>query len=395
MKKSLYIFILVLISTKFFGLHPFGDIFTALGGIPWFLKVFIWMSYGALIYKSKAHHDLFVKKNILPVIWIFVGIFFSFIPAYVYSGQSPLVSFSTYRYQYFWVVLFLIIYIKPLPNDIIKSLSWFSVLFVVAALAKHYLVSDWFYISEAEDDKQSRYIDDILYPEGLSLLLIPFYYYCSKIRQSSTIRDLIIILFFFFSFFILHNRSTLLIAVLIVAFSILTKKSKFRIPFILLSLGIGFLIVYFTKDVWIDIYEETMSQIDNNDYNRIVAINYFFSEGNPNWVTSIFGNGFLSAHVNSRYYDLAEMGIFNSDVGFVGYWNYYGVIPIIVFITYIFRSFFSKRCPFYVKAIGFHMLCCSLTISYFAKAEGILWFSFFYYFYVYFTSNKVLQVVHP
>ena len=393
MKKSLYIFILVLFTTKFFSLHPFGDIFTALGGIPWFLTVFIWMSYGALIYKSKAHHDLFVKKNILPVIWIFVGILLSFIPAYIYSGQSPLVSFSTYRYQYFWVVLFLIIYIKPLPNDIIKSLSCFSILFVTAALAKHYLVSDWFYITEVEGDKQSRYIDDILYPDGLSLLLIPFYYYCSKIRQSSTVRDLIIILLFFFSFLILHNRSTLLIAVLIVAFFILSKKSKYRIPFIVLSLGIGILIVYYTQDVWIDIYEETMSQIDNDDYARIVAINYFLSDGNPNWVTTIFGNGFLSAHVNSISYDLAERGIYNSDVGFIGYWNYYGIIPIIVFIIYIFKSFFSKRCPFYVKAIGFHMLCCSLTISYFAKPEGILWFSFFYYLYIYHNNKQPLYEV--
>ena len=84
-----------------------------------------------------------------------------------------------------------------------------------------------------------------------------------------------------------------------------------------------------------------------------------------------------------------ELGIYNSDLGMIGYWNQYGIIPVITFLAYIWRSFRAKWCPFYVKATGFHLLACALTISYFGTPANILWFVVFYYLYVYYQHEYV------
>lgn len=121
MRKTTYIFILLLFSANFFDLQPIGQLFAMLNGVVGLLFLYIWLVYGVVIYKKKSDHCLCIRQNVYPAIWILVGIIVSMIPAYLYYGQSFITSIIAYRVQYFWLVIPLLLYIKPKTKDIIQS----------------------------------------------------------------------------------------------------------------------------------------------------------------------------------------------------------------------------------------------------------------------------------
>lgn len=392
MKKSVYIFILTLLSAKFLDILPMGQWFAQLNGVVGQFVLFIWIFYGVQMYKKKATCRFYSRKNWQFVKWVIIGVFLSFIPAYLYYGQSIVTSMIACRVQYFWLVIPLLLFVAPEEKDVIKALNWFSVWYVITFVVRTYINSDLFYTSE-ELLKQikNNMEDDVIKGEGFQLLLIPLYYYCGKMKEAMTIRNLLYVFIYMTTFFVIQNRSTLFIAVIIIGFVFLTKRSRYRVPIIFLAIVIGGIIFYQTMDVWIDMYEETITQVTDSDYNRVVAFHYFIFEANKNWVTAVLGNGFLSANTTSKMQDLMDMGIYNSDMGFIGYWNQFGIIPIIVFVVYIIKSLRSHFCPFYVKALSFHILACSMTISYFGSITFLLWFAIFYYLYEYYQLKNVIN----
>ena len=222
--------------------------------------------------------------------------------------------------------------------------------------------------------------------EGLPLLTFPLFYYCQKLRSSFRSDYLVKVLLYVLSFLIIQNRSTLFIVLPVLAYTVLTIKTKRK--YLVIGLGAVMLVVglYFASGIIGTLFEETVSDLDSGDeYNRIRAYAYFLFEADTNWFTGIFGHGFISAKTTSLMQDLMEEGIYNSDVGLIGFWNQFGIIPVILFLYYPIAALFSKCMPYLMRAESVMLLGCSFTISYYAAFyTNILWFSLFYYLYVYY-----------
>lgn len=391
LKKSSYLLVLFILASECFGLLPFAEWMTLMNNVAGQAALALWMVYGLRTYR-KADHGLYRKEYNKPTWFILGAVFFSMIPAYLYYGQSILTSVVAYRAQYFWLFIPVLLYIRPNAQELIKTLNTFACLYAIALIIRNYVASSLFYISEKVLENWAYYEDEVMLIPGYVLLLIPYYYYCDKIKNSgATTRNIMMVMFFFIVFFISENRSTLFVAALVLGYVILKKKSHYKFLFLLCASTVVVIMAYFTADVWLSLFRETTEQLDDEDYNRVKAFAYFVFQANENWVTAIFGNGFLSAHTSSKMQDLMELGIYNSDLGMIGYWNQYGIIPVVTFLVYIWRSFRAKWCPFYVKAIGFHLLACALTISYFGTPANILWFVVFYYLYVYYQHEYVIS----
>ena len=335
---------------------------------------------------------MYTGKNIAPVCWILGGVFLSMIPAYFFYGQPVLTSLVAYRVQYFWVTIPLLLYIRPTWEDLIKSLTAFSVLFFLSALLRTYVSSDWFYYSDSFAEYAERHPDDVMCSAGYQLVLVPFYYYCGKVRESFSLKDTVIVVLFLAFFLIIQNRSVLFIAALIAALSLITGGGPFRFLFLVFFLGV---LLYQTMDIWSALFEETTNQVNDADYARFRSVQYFLNESKGSLTRTILGNGLLSAHVSTRNMDLSEMGVYNSDVGLIGYWNLFGIIPVIAIILNLVKAVLSKRIPLFVRALALHILLCSVTISHFGSYALILWYAFFYYLYVYFkyADNQSYGVV--
>ena len=342
-----------------------------------YILLYIWLLLGFIIYRRKTKNPFYKKSNIIPVCFILLGIFLSMFSAYIIYGQTLLQSLIAYRRQYFWIVVFVLLYVRPSERIIIKSLNWFSIVYIIVTFLRTYILPRWF----VERELLSEPGVEMQIGLGLPLLTIPMYYYCGRIRNYFELKDVFFVLFYAAFFVLVKNRSTLFVVIIIIAFSFISSKKKnISIP---VTFFVGILFFYFTFDIMVDLNNETASQVNDSDYNRVKALDYMLFSSHKDLLAIFLGRGLISSHVSNDMANLMMLGIYNSDVGFVGYWDQYGIIPIIVFTLIIIKVLISEFVPFYIKAIGGHILVCSITISYMGFASNIMWFSLFYYLYLY------------
>jgi hypothetical protein len=107
----------------------------------------------------------------------------------------------------------------------------------------------------------------------------------------------------------------------------------------------------------------------------------------------IFGNGLLSLKVESGQLieEMMTHGYVQSDIGIIGFWSIYGILPLIVIYTVIFKILYRKFYPFYIKAMAAHILLVPICFS-FNRFDSLL-FIFLFYLFAYHTKNhKSMEV---
>ncbi len=372
--------------SELYSLRMFNSMFSGyeIGGI----LLYVWVLAGFVIYRRRKRTHLCNVGSVSPVILIFLGLFLSMVSAYVLYEQGFVQSLITYRHQYLWIIVIALLYVKPNERSLIKSLNWFGVTCIIATFLRTFFFPQWFVGKNGEQLVASE-ITELVVCRGYPILTIPLYYYCDRMRRDFKKKDVFWVCLYLFFFLMLQNRSTLFVATIIVGYSFVTsKKKKIAIPVTIL---LGLIFLYFSYDIFVDLNNETTSQINDGDYNRTKAFEHMFLKSNKDLLAIVFGKGFLSSHATNDMSNLMSLGIFNSDVGFIGYWDQFGILPVIVFVSIIIKTIFSKLMPFYVKASGLHILVCSVTISYFGTTSGIVWFSLFYFMFFYY-ENRGIQL---
>lgn len=337
------------------------------------LLVISYLCLGALYYGRKKNRVYFVSPNEYFKL-IIIGIFLSMLPAYLFWGQSFTQSLITYRFVYYIFAIPLLFKIGATPTEWMKTLKLFSfVLFGVFILKRVFPgLFEWgeYYIVGESD----------ILVGGYSLLTIPFYFSLQQLKEQFNIKDFAYSCFLLSFVFLMSNRSTLFPMVLLMGVTIFRIRSKYK-PFIIIVLF--FVIVQafsYTFDTWVDLFEETQAQLNDEDYNRNKAMAYFLYSASPHWLCYILGNGFLSAHANPIMLIMMEQGVYNSDMGFLGFWNQFGLLSTIVMIYMYIRVLISRKYPFFLRLISAHTLICALTISYFASPVHMIYFILFYYY---------------
>jgi len=372
MKKKTYLILLLIVWFEGWGLRPYG----ALSGDTKFIVTLFVMLLGVLMYYSPVKKQILKSCMMKPFWWIMAGILLSMIPAYLYYGQSFSQSFITYRSQLLWFVIPLLFVVSPTERDVVNAAKWITVL-MASAYFLRLLMPSMFEI--APEKLIHKNLED-LYLEGISIATIPIFYYLTLLRQKIRWKYLALIIFCYAYIFIMQNRSTLFPVTLLMMVSLWNIRSRYRTILVVICLFIGALFTLQTEDAWMQLFDETATQLSDENYNRNIAFNYYIYEANSNWLSSVLGNGFLSANATTLMQDLMKRGIYNSDMGFVGFWNQYGIIPIIVFIWIMLIPLIRrKRYSFHLKLWALQMLMCALTISYFGSRVHLIYFALYYY----------------
>jgi hypothetical protein len=284
-------------------------------------------------------------------------------------------------------VLFLI---RPTIEEISKALYWFAIAMFVANLIVG-ITPGLFVFSEEvimrhELDPENHKLTVI---SGVSLLIIPLYYHLQELRINFNTKLLFKVIFIFVVIYIAENRSTLFPAIILTLYSFTKIKSRYK-TIILAVLAIVIAIIAFrTMETWESLILETGDDLNNEDYNRNKAILYFTTIGQPSWITILFGNGIISTHTSNYTTTLMENGIHYSDVGFIGYWYNFGIIPIIAILVMFIKIFKSSIQSYSIKLMTIHILICSMTTSYFFAIGHLLVFMLLYYIYYY--NQYVMQ----
>lgn len=340
-----------------------------------------------IIYKKEKGLRLYKAKYIWYILLIFAGILISVLNAYFFWGQSVITTFIAQRWIYLFITFPVFLITKPNEEDLVFGLRWIS----VSTMCVWLIVSSNPKIVNIDTEKVFLNKSDFgYYVNGIHYVILYTYYVIGKLIKKikfSTQLELILLSSFIFIF---QNRSMLIGLLIALVYFIVTLKSKYKLFYWYVLFTLIITGVIFTASIWSDLIIETQLQLNDPDYNRNLEISYYFFEYSPNWICYILGNGFPSAG-NSFFGNLMsenmQNGIYASDLGMIGMWVDFGIIPIIVLYRVMFIILNKKHYPFYLKMICFHIIVVP-TIFSFWRNPGVMLFSIILYIFVYKTEER-------
>jgi len=399
MTKTKYIVILVLIASAFLNVYPFGTLNTIARGFPFIIMQLLWLLYGYM--KRWPQEDEILSENIAlskdnRFTWlILISILPSMYMAGVLFHQSFIQDIISYRYFSIYLTIPILLYIKPSEKEVTDALYYFGVILITVSIVGTYIFPSILQLTGRFENLLDRTLsnkndDFLIIPPSATywVLLIPLYYYCYKLWSGYDKQYLLRALFLYAIFVAFQNRSSLFPATIFVAITFMKIKfnNRFIKPFITIILG-G-IAVYLSFDIIQGLIEQTEREM-NSDYDpRIIATNYFLdTRGRSIWEL-LFGTGNISFVTSDYVKILQHRHIHYSDVGFIGFWHQFGILPILIFSYYLLKCLLSKEQPWNSRFLALHIIICATTISYFAMTAHIMWFVFFYYQYCYYKAES-------
>ena len=380
-----YLLFLYLLFVNFWNIKPFGNFSVDIQ----LMAIVAYLIFGCIKYRRRSRISFVGKYNYMK--WIFIGILLSMLPAYLFYGQPILQSLITYRTQYLIVTIPTLFIISPRLEEVVKSLFLFSFILLGANLLIKFNYN-LFVLKASTIDRISISINEneLSRVEGIEYITIPLFYYLQQIKDRFNTKSFLKVLFLLFVIFIVENRSTLFPAIVFTLYTFVFIKSKYKpiIWTVIFVIGVFFAIE--NLDVFTSLIEQTTEELGDQDYNRNKAWSYFLYMFSPHWSCYILGNGFLSAHYSPIMQLLMKEGIYNSDVGFIGYWNQFGIIPIFVFLVMYIKTLRNNSFPYFLKCMSLFALMGSLTLSYYGQCVHIFYFMLFYYLYYFYKSKQNL-----
>ena len=228
---------------------------------------------------------------------------------------------------------------------------------------------------------------------GITVAAIPFVIALEQFHKTYDPKYIVAVLFCFFFIFVTRNRTSIMCFVLVTGFSFLFSKSRFKYVFMVFLTLLGLMFFLRTLDVWLELMDETAQQLGDADYNRNKALVYFFSPmANPSWLTYLLGNGYLSSNATSLMQDLMKEGIYNSDMGYIGFWNQFGLIPIIAFYMVICHGLWGDSSSLLTKELSVYLFFSSFTLGYYAEAGHLIFYALAYVL-MYNNSKRIYRLV--
>lgn len=295
--------------------------------------------------------------------WLILGFSLSFVTAYLFWEQDLLTSLIVNRRLVFFLFMPMFFYIQPSEKEIIKSLGYYTLFYmtvwIAQALSPYPITTS---IETAIEAGRATFELDTtdfghLLP-GYAFMLVLLYYLIQKFIENVNLRTFLPAILMLGIFFLLQNRGTLFYAIIVFAFSFFLIQTKYKYFFIFLlgALMLGAYII--TEEYWSFFVTETAEQIADPDYNRWKALYFFIFHYSPHWLCYVFGNGYLSAKIDSGQFIIAMMsnGFYQADLGIIGFWSMYGAIPVLVIYSIVFRILYNASSPFYLKALASHVL---------------------------------------
>ena len=369
---EVWVFLLLLFSVNFFDLLPITRVIGPNGPFTFYLiSLFLVFTF---------HRRAWIGDSIrwlTPFWWYLLGILLSYVPSLLYYGQSFAQSFFTNRRIFEFTAFPILIALRPTERELRTALYSFSVVDLFMTLFVTFFARTWVFLPpEASFIEEGDYVHNL---SGVRHVSLAFIFAFQRMIKDSTRSNIAWTIFLFAILFLVQNRTSLIAVIFISGFVIYSMKMSARKLIIIAVIIVTLvLMAVYTSGQWGQLYQMTVSQIVNPEYNRNKALAYMFSTRTP--LRYLLGDGFISANVSPIIATLQESGIYHSDVGLVGLWHMYGVIPTAVILVMTIKAL-SRKKSFAVRAAAIYVLTGTLTLSFFAFGETLLWLSIFLYMY--------------
>ena len=333
--------------------------------------------------------------------FVLLGVFFSMFSAFAYGGQSIITSLIAQRNIYSFMLLPVMLFVQPTEEDIIKALKWISIGTVIVWVLVHFdtnlIKLDKSSVEQVELQKQDLSKKLEFYVNGSYFVVLYCYVKMNEYIKSFSWKTFIEASLYLVFIILYQNRSLILGVIPIYAYSLFKFKSNDKVYIVIvLSILLTFAILIST-DLWMSLFNKTKSNLNETDYNRWKSLTYYFHEYSPSYFCYVFGNGFPSggnSPIGNLMWSNFTKGIFASDLGMIGMWVDYGLIPLFAIYSIIVRVIKHVYFPLYLKFICLHILFVP-TIFHFWANPGITFFVIIIYFHAYYSEiykNLVYEV---
>ena len=351
MDKQRYIFILYILA---FGYLSNSVTSAVLNLDVSFVLTMLWGYVGWIKIKCNSHAQPSIPGINTIMIVIAVCLVISPLVPYFYYNQSYLGTIISQRFNYAIFLLPVIARIRPTEEELFKPMrvcSYITIAFFVLSIFMPDFFIDQESVEKMMNAKEKRESTDIgTNVAGIPLATFYFFYKLTIFFGKYTKKDVwecLALLSFFIAY---QNRSTLIGLAPLLAYVfyriIKAKKGKAALLIFCALLIAGPVLLI----LWQSLAQETEEQIGNENYPRILAIQYYVIEAKDSVIKIIFGNGVWTG--NSLYTKLVESwpkNIFVSDIGLLGTYFYYGILPLIILYRYVFYTLFKDKMPVYLR----------------------------------------------
>lgn len=377
MAKTLYFFIALLLGINFWGLifleGVFNNTTNAVFALIWALLGFYWFRTRQGYPKNHA----FARFNIY-FFWLVAGFGLSVISAHVFWDQGWATGIIVNRGLIWYIYIPIILFIQPSAEELMKAIFFYtllySVVWVIQAVTPFPIYSS---LASAIELGRTRFElteneFGLLLP-GYSVILFLLYYRIQLMRDNPNFSNSVFAFILLIFFFLLQNRGALFFAVIVFGYALITLRSRYKYLLVPLFGMLIYITYLYSAEHWNALLKETVEQFNDPLTNRWRSFDLFLFDYAPHWMCNFLGNGLLSANIPAGRWiqNLMDQGYYQYDNGMLGFWSQYGVIPMLVLYTVIFRIFLKKSAPFFLKAMAAHILVMPIAWN-FGSADIII-----------------------
>lgn len=376
MNRAQYVYLLLISINNFFNLRFLPQI--KYGSDANLLLIIGVIAFGLVYYRldNDMCSEPIVQKytKYLSYVWITMGI--SIITCNLFWNQSFFQSILTYRRLFSYILFFALLWIRPTADEIISGFKYYTYTFLAIAFCIWVLnmpLTHTVYSSSAELAQNNAI-------PGTTFLTFYFYHLLMRLREEFDWKDLVVASLLMIYFVVNQNRSLLFPCLAFYLYTLYKLNAS-----IILKTGILaciFFILFENFNLIQDLIEETRYQVNDESYVRWEAISYFLTDHSPNIICSIFGNGMISTISNPSLWLMLHSNMWNfNDVGWFGYYAFFGLAGIITIFNIILRIIFDRNSSSDMRMLSTHM--CLPTIWAFWSPDTICLFCLMIYIYVY------------
>ncbi len=335
--------------------------------------------YNLFIFKKK---DLVFKTNVL--LFIFLP-FLSVVGANIYHDQSFSVSLLTARFVLFWLLYF-VLHIFNIPQEkIIKLLICVGCVWIFLTVIQQFTYPDVYFYTKSNEKKLYRAGVYRYMVSGIQYGVFVLFYFFYKYLHSKKIYTLFYVAFALVGLFYYGTRQVGVAAIASLFILILLVKGVAKWKY-LLFFTICMLFLVSSLSFLFDKYVEmTSSQLDDEDYIRILSGNFYLYEYWPHWTAKLIGNG--TSHHTSNYGQEIEqlqsyLGFYRADIGIIGAFNQYGIFFVLNILWVNIKGIFLKinfDKDKYLKVFFFYLTSMLILSQSYNSMSAIPFYCFIFY----------------
>lgn len=314
-----------------------------------------------------------------PILWMFIGIVLSFIPAHLYHGQTVVESIKASADYFYLLLFFTFLGLSPSLSKSESALEKLAVLFSAIYILQFVLLQQGINLVGVSDLAIDSGLEARFRMHASGLSSLGLLYAANKFILTRNIRYVFIGLLCGIPIILMAFRTMIFFTALAVVLTILiiNKTNFVKSVGYLLLIGVLSILVLQIPVIAEKVDYMVMRQIEgtetfqNADYIRWISLDYYINEYPQNTVERLLGSGqpFVGTKFHDEQLSLWQAGIFYMDWGLMGMSWLIGPLAVLAMVWYSMRTWFVKTGIqyIYLRVWFLYMVLSSITTTEFSR----------------------------